>query len=505
MAQLTAGQNSELGSPELTFTVTPARVRAAALVLDDQRRALPDGYIDGSGPSRHAGVDVHPGRLLINLDLVAPEVGYVLCVALDPQPGADELSVTLTDSNAQITEFTIAAAEIHPVVIGFELYRRGAGWKVRAIGQGYAGGAPELARAHGITVAAAPVPETTAAAVPITPLGDQNPLERISMIYEDAARCSAALLTAHSFAADRLDTEMSAAVADPGTRNTAAGQQAMAEAQRRHDDLITAATADYERDAAHLAAELDALDGEVPAAMASWTSAAWVLPARPSVGIRLGVLTMPDIGPLTIPLCILAPMRRPVWIDTREPAAAIPVLASMLTRLLAAAPHLNTEIDIIDLADVLGPLTGHLRAYMPRPTVTAHTEAGERLQHLIARAELASLDDSAEPSASPGIVVITDPGYGFAPDAIGATAQLINSSVGAGISVVFVGDHADATTSASVPLLRDIAEFSHHIRVDADDSGMLDPWTNNPWRFVPDTLAPGPRLAEYIGALSAGR
>ncbi|WP_179476118.1 TerD family protein [Mycolicibacterium vinylchloridicum] len=503
MAQLTAGQNSELSSPALTFTVAPAHFAVAALVLDDQRRALPDGYIDGSGPSRHAGVDVQPGRLLVNLDLVAAEVGYVLCVALEAQPGSAALSANLTDSHGQTTEFTVA--EVHPVVIGFELYRRGTGWKVRAIGQGYAGGAPEMARAHGITVAAAPVPETPASAVPITPLGDQNPLERISMIYEDAARCSAALLTAHSFAADRLDTEMSAAVADPGTRNTAEGQQAMTEAQRRHDDLIAVATADYERDAAHLAAELDALDGELPAALASWNSAAWQRPPRPTVGIRLGTLTMPAIGALAIPLCITAPIRRPIWIDTREPAAAIPVLASLLTRLLAATPHSNAEIDVIDLADVLGPLTDHLRAYLPRPAVTAHTDAGDRLQHLVARAELASMDDSADPPVSPGIVVITDPGYGFAPDAIGATAQLIGSSVDAGISVVFVGDHADATGSASVALLRDIAEFCHHIRVDADDSGMLDPWTHSPWRFVPDTLAPGPRLADYIGLLSAGR
>ncbi|TDO17712.1 stress response protein SCP2 [Mycobacterium sp. BK086] len=503
MAQLSAGQNSELGSPELTFTVQPARASVAALVLTDQRRAVPDGYLDDTGSSRHPGVDVQPDRVLIDLGAMAPEIGYVLCAALDPQPGADALSFTLTDGRGQSTEFTIAAAEVHPVIIGFELYRRGTGWKVRAVGQGYAGGAAEMARAHGITATATPVPAPPAAAAPITPLGDQNPLERISMIYEDAARSSGALLTARTFAADRLETEMSNAVADPATRNTAAGQDAMTQAQRRHDDLIAAAAADYQRDAAHLAAELEALDGELPAALASWASPVWQRPPQPSTGIRLGVLTMPDVGTLTIPMCLQAPMRRPVWIDTREPAAAAPVLASLLTRLLAAAPHDNTAIDIIDLADTLGPLTEHLRAYLPRPAVTDHTDAAERLQHLVTRAELASLPDSDDASAS--IVVITDPGYGFSPDAIGATVALINSSVDAGISVVFVGDHADAATSTSVPLLREIAEFSHHIRVDSDDSGMLDPWTHNAWRFIPDTLAPGPQLADVIGLLSAGR
>ncbi len=340
MAELSAGQNSELGSYELAFTVAPARVSVAALVLDGQGRARPGGYIDHTGPSRHRGIVAHPGRLSVDLGTVAAEVARVLCVALDPEPGSGALSCTLIDGHGQRIGFTVTAADVHPAVISFELYRRGPRWKARAVGQGYAGGAAEMARVQGIPAVEPPAaPSMTAAAarasvrsaapspsvVPITPLGNQAPLERISMIYEDASRSTAALLTAYSFADTRRDAEMTAAVANQATRNSGSGREAVAEAQRRYHELIAAATCDYQRDAAHLVAELEALDGQLPSALASWAAPAWQRPPQPANGIRLGMLTVPDAGPLAIPLCLPTPMHRPVWIDTREPAAATPV------------------------------------------------------------------------------------------------------------------------------------------------------------------------------------
>lgn len=505
MTYLVAGQNSELGSHELTFSVDPPCVTAAALVLDDQRRALPGGYVDPSVTPRHPGVTALDGNVSISLGTVTDKVARVLCLALDPQPGATALTCTLTDGQGRRTDFTVPAADMYPVVIGFELYQRAGRWKVRAIGQGYVGGAADLARAHGIpdgeilSVRQTPAMADPNPAVPLIPLGDQDPLQRISMIHEDAARSTAALLTARRIADQRRDTEMTAAVADPATRNTAAGRHALAEAQRRHDELLAAASADYRRDAAHLIAELNALDEQLPSALASWSALAWRQPARPATGVRLGTVTVPDAGPLAIPLCLPAPFRRPVWIDTREPAAATAALASLLTRLLAAAPPPHRGIDVIDLADALGPLTEHLQAHMPRPPVTGYTDVTARLQQLVRIAELAALHGDP---ATGGIVVITDPGYGLPAEAIQAAAQLINNSVPASISVLFVGDHSDAVGSA-MPLLRDIGEYSHRIRGDAYDLEMLDPWTQTPWCFVPDTLEPGPRLADLINTVAS--
>lgn len=507
--RLTAGQNAELDSAALVFTVRPTPVEVAALVLDDQRRALdlPGGYTDAGSPSSCPGISTDPGQLTVRLDALPDTVVRVLCVALNPQPHSAELTCALADDAGHTTVFVVPAADAHPAVIGIELYRRGPRWKMRAVGQGYAGGLAEMARAHGIPEPhrppATPAPAACAAADPtavsIAPLGDQDPLERITMIYEDAARSTAALTAAHSFAEVRRDTEMTAAVADPTIRNTAAGQQSLAAAQRRYDEVIAAATADYQRDAAHLIAELAALDRELPAALAPWTATAWQQRPEPCHGIRLGTLTVPDAGPLAIPLCLSLPLRRPLWIDTQN-AAAVPVAAALLTRLLAAVPQ--ATVDVIDLAAALTPLTQQLRPCMTRPAVTSHADVAERLHALVLEADLVALQqDSTLPSRVAGITVITDPGYGFPPEACEAIVQLLNS--GTGHALILIGDHRDGASSPQ-PLLREIADYSHRVLLDADDAVVADPWTGNPWRLVPDTIAPGSRLGDII-ALVSGR
>lgn len=496
----------------MVFTVHPASAEVAALVLDDQRRALDlpgAGYVDAGGPSHCPGISVEPGRVAVRLDALPETAARVMCLALTAQPHSEALSCTLAYADGHTAVFSIPAADVHPAVICIELYRRGLRWKTRAVGQGYAGGLAEMARAHGIPEPQRPpagptrLAQAEAAAptaVPITPLGDQDPLERITMIYEDAARSTAALTTAHGFAEDRRDTEMTAAVADPATRNTAAGQQALADAQRRYEEVIAAANADYQRDAAHLIAELAALDGELPAALAPWTATAWQQRPRPYQGIRLGTLTFPDAGPLAIPLCLSLPLRRPLWIDTQRAAAAMPVAAALLTRLLAADRH--TKVDVIDLAAALAPLTEQLRPVMCRPAVTAHADVAARLQTLVLESELLALQQDSTPTARvTAITVITDPGYAFPPEACEAIAQLLNN--GTGHALVLIGDHADSGSSPQ-PLLREIADYSHRILLDAEDAAVADPWTGNPWRFVPDTFALGPRLDDIV-ALVSGR
>lgn len=522
MVELIAGQNGELSSEKLIFTVHPAQPRVAALILNAERRPLPSGgYLDAVGSPRHRGITIESDALHISLDAVAADVARILCVATELDPHTAVLRCTLTDDRGQLTAYTIASSDLHPALICFELYRRGPRWKVRAVGQGYAGGIEEMLRAHGVSditvrqkveppsrTPAASQPSTTphgATTVPITPLGGQDPLQRIAMIYEDAARSSSALLTAHRFAEDRRDSEMSAAVADSSTRNGDTSRQALERAQRRHDELIAAASADYRRDAAHLNAELSALDGELPCALASWTAPAWQHPPQPANGIRLGSLTMSDAGPLTVPLCVALPIQRPLWIDSPNTAAALPVVASVLVRLLAAVPCAQPRLDVIDLAGAVGPLLRQLQDYMPRPAVNSHLAVLGRLQTLTTECDLAALQrNSAAPPPVERILVITDLGYGFPSEAIHATAQVINHSVPAGLALLVVGDHSDAASS-TMPLLREIANYSHHVRLDTDDARLLDPWTHNAWRFQPDTLSPGVQLTQLIATAARHR
>src|ERR1700752_799556 len=214
-----------------------------------------------------------------------------------------------------------------------------------------------MMQAHGIEplpaqpALAQPViePPPASAAPAFAPLGQQDPLERIAMIYEDAARSSAAYLAARDLGEKRRADQMSGAVADPATRNTPAAQRATAEAQRRFDDLLARAQADYQRDAAHLVAELEALEAELPAALAPWTAVSWQGRPPASSGIRLGSVSMPEIGPLAVPLCLSAPLRRPLWIDTIDPGAVTPVVTSVMLRLVAGAVQPQATPHVIDV------------------------------------------------------------------------------------------------------------------------------------------------------------
>lgn len=523
MDTLVAGQNCALSQRTLRFEVDGQNGGVAALLLDERGRATtPDQFVSTVHVVRPAGVTLaHTGAVDIRIEALDEQVARVLCIATDPPTHAD-LTCRLTGEADNIV-FPIGA-QIHPAMVCFELYRRDGRWKVRAVGQGYGGGLRELLGAHHLDMPisaqlaapAVPAPPQAPAApaqsvppaapamhAPIQPLGDSNPLERLAMIHEDAARITAALLTARGFAEDRRDTEMSAAVADPATRNTAASQDALAAAQRRHDELLARAQGDYQRDAAHLIAELAALDGELPTALAPWEAPSWNQVVRtPSNGIRVGTVTVPDVGALTVPFCVSAPLRRPIWLDTTESSAAAPVAASVVLRLLAAVTHAAPALDIIDLSGGLRPLWQPLAAHMPRPVVTEPSEIVARLQHLIEQADLANLRRQAgEAIPAGGALVIADFGYAMPAPAFSEVVRLINMAQDANVSLVFTGD-PQWDTLAPTPLLREIAEHCLHLPVDAFGTSLCDPWTHNAWQFAPCALTIDHRVGQISAALA---
>lgn len=519
MDTLVAGQNHALSQRNLRFEIAGQNGGVAALLLDKQGRATSaDHFVSTVHTARPAGVTLaHTGAVDIRIDALDPDVARVLCIATDPPPHA-ELTTRLTGDADHIV-FPIAA-QIYPAMVCFELYQRDGRWKARAVGQGYSGGVRELLGAHHLalpataqppTAATAPpvnppvthAPTTSATHAPIEPLGDSNPLERLAMIHEDAARITSALLAARGFAEDRRDTEMTAAIADPATRNTPAAQGALNLAQHRHDELMARAQSDYQRDAAHLTAELTALDAELPAALAPWEAPTWAQPARaPSNGIRIGTVTVPDVGSLTVPFCVSAPLRRPIWLDSTESSAAAPVAASVVLRLLAAITHAAPTLDIIDVSGGLRPLWQPLAAHMPRPVVTDPSEVVARLQHLIDQADLATLRRQAgEAAPAGGVVLIADFGYAMPAQAYSDVAQLINMADAANISLVFTGD-PQWETIAPTPILRDIAEHCLHLPVDDQGMPLRDPWTQNAWQFVPCAIGIDHRIGQISTTLA---
>ncbi len=74
-------------------------------------------------------------------------------------------------SGTALYEYNIDGLSSESVVIALEVYRREGAWKVRAVGQGYAGGFAALVTDHGITVDDGPAPANT----PVPPAAPPTP------------------------------------------------------------------------------------------------------------------------------------------------------------------------------------------------------------------------------------------------------------------------------------------------------------------------------------------
>lgn len=95
----------------------------------------------------------------ISLDLAAlPESVHGVTVAASRYDGAtfgelDDLRLTLSDSGGDaVLAFDIVDASMETAFLFGELYRRGGGWKFRAVGQGYESGLAGLATDFGISI-----------------------------------------------------------------------------------------------------------------------------------------------------------------------------------------------------------------------------------------------------------------------------------------------------------------------------------------------------------------
>jgi stress response protein SCP2 len=188
---LTKGGNTavEAGAVRAVLTWSPGPgvpdVDLSALLLQENGRvAGDDDFVfynqpnHASGAVRHVGKQGAADAVEIDLSRMPGSVARVLLAAsadggtFGQVPG---LQITLSDihSGASAADFPMTATDETAFVCG-ELYRRGAGWKFRAVGQGYASGLTGLATDYGISVAddASPPPVPPPAAVPATPPPD---------------------------------------------------------------------------------------------------------------------------------------------------------------------------------------------------------------------------------------------------------------------------------------------------------------------------------------------
>nr|WSY55749.1 TerD family protein [Streptomyces sp. NBC_00886] len=164
-AELVRGENHPLSQMRLEIRVAAGRPVVAAATLGDEQ-----GRIHGVAWVAHPGTPTLPGvevskqaaadhRLAVDLGAM-PEAVHRVSVLLALPPGADGpdrfgavaapfIAVTGLDGT-EVASYTITGLDAESAVVALELYRRQGAWKVRAVGQGYAGGLAELLTDQGL-------------------------------------------------------------------------------------------------------------------------------------------------------------------------------------------------------------------------------------------------------------------------------------------------------------------------------------------------------------------
>ncbi|MFE9029963.1 TerD family protein [Streptomyces iakyrus] len=158
-AELVRGQNHPLSQARLEIRISAGTPIVAVAALGDE-----NGRIHGEEWVAHPGAPAQPGlevprqaaadhRLAVDLDAVPEAVHRVSVLLALPVGGtgpvrfgavaAPFVAVTGLDGG-EVASYTITGLEAESAVVALELYRRQGAWKVRAVGQGYAGGLAEL-------------------------------------------------------------------------------------------------------------------------------------------------------------------------------------------------------------------------------------------------------------------------------------------------------------------------------------------------------------------------
>ncbi|MFE5475654.1 TerD family protein [Nocardia sp. NPDC056541] len=179
---LSKGQNSPLTVHDVVVAVQiDAAADLSALLVTDAGKVRSDAdfvfYNQPTGP----GVRLQPtssGRpsgLTVSLDQVPADVAQIrVVITLDDARATfgriAAPSVFVTDaSGIRLHEYRIDGLTTESIVIAVEFYRRQGSWKVRAVGQGYAGGFAALVTDHGVAVDDPPPPARPATPVPSYP------------------------------------------------------------------------------------------------------------------------------------------------------------------------------------------------------------------------------------------------------------------------------------------------------------------------------------------------
>uniref|UniRef100_UPI0004C80877 TerD family protein n=1 Tax=Streptomyces sp. NRRL B-1347 TaxID=1476877 RepID=UPI0004C80877 len=164
-AELVRGQNHPLPGTRLEVRVSAAQpVVAGATLSDDRRKVRGTSWVAHPGAPTLPGLEVSrqaaaDHRLAVDLDALpddAHQVNVLLALPVGVagpasfgSVAAPFVAVTGLDGT-EIASYTLTDLSAESAVVALELYRRQDAWKVRAVGQGYAGGLAEMLTDQGL-------------------------------------------------------------------------------------------------------------------------------------------------------------------------------------------------------------------------------------------------------------------------------------------------------------------------------------------------------------------
>lgn len=504
--RLTPGQNAALTDLSVTGTVRASSVDVSALLVDGDRRVRSDeDFVFWNHATAPGACLLDNGSLALSLGEIEETVDAVLLVVSVDGTSAlpSEIDLELIGASGEaLYEFAPSTTGLD-ALIGLELYRRDHGWKVRAVGQGFAGGLADLLVAHGIDVETSEAQSDSTSqdsASNSVPLDRTRVLERVWMIFEDASRSAAAFDAAVDYADERLGDELSDLAADASTRSSPAADRERNDAQSRHDALVATAQTRHLDDSRVLTDEISALDRELPASVASWGSVSWQRLSGTDEFtdcIRVGEVTVPSRSPLRVPLCAAWPAANPLWFeDETGGVASSPSITAALLRIAVAAPRGATVIDILDIGGSLAQTSARVapiaRSLTDRSAVTARLE---ELAHSIDLWHMAVGAGETPPAVPPrSVVVVSSFPYGFGSAELGRIAFLAERGPFAGLSLVLVGS-ADAEDID--PLAAALLRRSMHLPIDGR-TPVHDRWIGSEWSFEPDVAPADTTTVERV-------
>lgn len=182
---LPQGGNAPLTAARVTIEVTaPRRLDVSGLLLTTAGKVRSDADFvffnapAGPGVSHRPATGSVPDAITVNTWAVPGEIARIVVTASLDEPGitfaGTEPTATVRDADSGRVLVTFTPPTLGPetALVVVEVYRRGAEWKVRAVGQGYANGLAGIATDFGVSVEG---PGPGPAATPAPPMPSHAP------------------------------------------------------------------------------------------------------------------------------------------------------------------------------------------------------------------------------------------------------------------------------------------------------------------------------------------